>query len=192
MRRFRARSLERPVSQAEIVRGRGDSRSSRPPKTQIPGGDDSEPRQLREAAPIGSSDIPVRHTTAKRKIAVPEKTPSAATDMATARAWEAPMPEPMRAPAPAPICVAAPALGDMGEMRKVLNKAITANHVVARGKVRLWVTEFSWDSKPPDPKGVPIALETRWVSQMLYQMWSSGVSLVNWSWSCPDLIDTSA
>ena len=58
MRRFRTRSLERPVSQAEIVRGRGDSRSSRPPKTQIPGGDDSEPRQLREAAPVGSSDIP--------------------------------------------------------------------------------------------------------------------------------------
>jgi hypothetical protein len=42
------------------------------------------------------------------------------------------------------------------------------------------VTEFSWDSKPPDPKGVPIALETRWVSQMLYRMWASGVSLVVW------------
>jgi hypothetical protein len=71
-------------------------------------------------------------------------------------------------------------LGDMGEMRKVLNAAIKANHVVSGHKVRLWVTEFSWDSKPPDRKGVPIALETRWVSQMLYQMWSSGVSLVTW------------
>ena len=71
-------------------------------------------------------------------------------------------------------------LGDMGEMRAVLNKAIKTHHVVSKQKVRLWVTEFSWDSKPPDPKGVPIALETRWVSQALYQMWSSGVSLVNW------------
>ena len=71
-------------------------------------------------------------------------------------------------------------LGDMGEMRQVLNAAIKANHVVSGHKVRLWVTEFSWDSKPPDRKGVPIALETRWVSQMLYQMWSSGVSLVTW------------
>src|SRR5664280_3355669 len=71
-------------------------------------------------------------------------------------------------------------LGDMGEMRSVLNAAIKANHVVSSQKVRLWVTEFSWDSKPPDPKAVPIALETRWVSQMLYQMWGSGVSLVNW------------
>ncbi|HEY4977310.1 MAG TPA: hypothetical protein VII05_08200, partial [Gaiellaceae bacterium] len=71
-------------------------------------------------------------------------------------------------------------LGDMGDMRTVLNTAIKANHIVSKQKVRLWVTEFSWDSKPPDPKGVPISLETRWVSQTLYQMWSSGVSLVTW------------
>ncbi len=71
-------------------------------------------------------------------------------------------------------------LGDMGEMRAVLNAAIKAKHVVAKKRVRLWVTEFSWDSKPPDPKGVPIALETRWVAETLYRMWSSGVSLVSW------------
>ena len=71
-------------------------------------------------------------------------------------------------------------LGDMGDMRTVLNTAIKANHVASRGKIRFWVTEFSWDSKPPDPKGVPISLETRWVSQALYRMWNSGVSLVNW------------
>jgi len=71
-------------------------------------------------------------------------------------------------------------LGDMGEMRTVLNAAIKAKHVVSGKKVRLWVTEFSWDSKPPDRKGVPVALETRWVAQMLYQTWSSGVSLVSW------------
>ncbi|HEY4977377.1 MAG TPA: hypothetical protein VII05_08565, partial [Gaiellaceae bacterium] len=71
-------------------------------------------------------------------------------------------------------------LGDMGDMRNVLNAAIKANHIVTNGKPRLWVTEFSWDSKPPDPKAVPIALETRWVSQMLYEMWDSGVSLVTW------------
>jgi hypothetical protein len=71
-------------------------------------------------------------------------------------------------------------LGNMSEMRAVLNAALTVNHVVSRQKVRLWVTEISWDSKPPDPKAVPIALETRWVAEMLYRMWGSGVSLVNW------------
>ena len=71
-------------------------------------------------------------------------------------------------------------LGNLGDMRAVLNAAIKAKHVVSGQKARLWVTEFSWDSKPPDPKGVPIALETRWVSEMLYRAWSSGVSFVNW------------
>jgi hypothetical protein len=46
--------------------------------------------------------------------------------------------------------------------------------------MRFWVTEFSWDSDPPDPKGVPKALLARWVPQALYQMWADGVSLVTW------------
>ena len=71
-------------------------------------------------------------------------------------------------------------LGDMGEVRAVLNTAIKANHVVSNGKVRLWVTEFAWDSNPPDPKGVPAALEARWVSEAFYRMWANGVSLFVW------------
>src|SRR5207247_5482296 len=33
---------------------------------------------------------------------------------------------------------------------------------------------------PPDPMAVPIHLQSRWVSEALYQMWSAGVSLVTW------------
>ncbi|MGD0167514.1 MAG: cellulase family glycosylhydrolase [Gaiellaceae bacterium] len=76
-------------------------------------------------------------------------------------------------------------LGDMGDIRMVLNAAIEANHVVSSRNVKLWVTEFSWDSNPPDPKGVPISLEARWVSEMLYRMWANGVSLVLW-WQIRD------
>jgi hypothetical protein len=72
-------------------------------------------------------------------------------------------------------------LGDLGDMRAVLNAAIRANHVVSEQKIRFWVTEFSWDSKPPDPKGVPVQLEARWVSQALYQAWKAGVSLFTWT-----------
>ena len=42
------------------------------------------------------------------------------------------------------------------------------------------MTEFSYDSKPGDPKGLPPALHARWVSESLYRMWSDGVSLVTW------------
>lgn len=71
-------------------------------------------------------------------------------------------------------------LGNMSDMRDVLNTAVRANHVVAPHGVRLWITEFSWDSKPPDPGGVPTALEARWVSQTLYQLWKTGVSMLTW------------
>ena len=42
------------------------------------------------------------------------------------------------------------------------------------------MTEFSYDSNPPDPKGLPLALHARWTSESLYRMWKSGVSLVTW------------
>jgi hypothetical protein len=71
-------------------------------------------------------------------------------------------------------------LADLPEMRKVLLAGIRAGNVVSSGPVRFWVTEFSWDSKPPDPRGVPTALLSRWVSEALYRMWRSGVSLVTW------------
>ena len=71
-------------------------------------------------------------------------------------------------------------LGDLPEMKTLLDAAVRAHHVRSRQKVRFWVTEFSWDSDPPDPKGVPMKLHTRWVSEALYRMWAAGVSLCVW------------
>jgi hypothetical protein len=71
-------------------------------------------------------------------------------------------------------------LGDLPAMRKVLEAAIRAGHVTSRHRIQFWVTEFSWDSKPPDPLAVPTKVHARWVAEALYQMWKSGVSLVAW------------
>lgn len=71
-------------------------------------------------------------------------------------------------------------LGDLPAMKALLDAAVAAHHIVSRGPVRFWVTEFSWDSKPPDPGGVPVALEAQWVSGAMYDMWTAGVSLVTW------------
>jgi hypothetical protein len=72
------------------------------------------------------------------------------------------------------------AIGDLGEMRSLLQAATRAGHVVGRGQPDFWVTEYSYESRPPDPKGVPLPLLTRWVSESLYRMWQDGVSLVTW------------
>ena len=71
-------------------------------------------------------------------------------------------------------------LGDLPQMRRILEAAVRAGHVVSRGPVRFWVTEFSWDSSPPDPRAVPAGLHARWVAEALYRMWQARVSLVTW------------
>jgi hypothetical protein len=72
------------------------------------------------------------------------------------------------------------AIGDVGEMRSLLMAAERAGHVVSRGQPDFWVTEYSYESRPPDPKGVPLPLHTRWVAESLYRLWQDGVSLVTW------------
>ena len=71
-------------------------------------------------------------------------------------------------------------IGDLGEMRSLLLAASRAGHVKSRGQPGFWVTEFSYDSNPADPKGLPLPLHARYVSEALYRMWVDGVSLVTW------------
>jgi hypothetical protein len=71
-------------------------------------------------------------------------------------------------------------IGDLGEMNALLRAAEQAGAIQSAHRVRFWVTEFSWDTAPPDPKGLPMALHARWVAEALYRMWEDGVSLVTW------------
>jgi hypothetical protein len=72
-------------------------------------------------------------------------------------------------------------LGDLPKMRRVLNEGLRLGRIVHTKPVRFWVTEFSWDSNPPDRKAVSMALLKRWVPESLYRMWRSGVTLVTWA-----------
>jgi hypothetical protein len=71
-------------------------------------------------------------------------------------------------------------LGDLPEMRALLRAAIRAGHVRSRARVGFWVTEFSWDSRPPDPRALRAGLHARWTAEALYRMWKNGVSVVTW------------
>ena len=71
-------------------------------------------------------------------------------------------------------------LGDLPEMRRLLDAAIKARHVLSNRRVEFWVTEFGWDTDPPDRGAVPLRLQARWTSEALYRMWANGVSLVTW------------
>jgi hypothetical protein len=71
-------------------------------------------------------------------------------------------------------------LGDLPAMKSALDQAVASGRIVTDQPVQFWVTEFSWDTSPPDPGGVPIGLQTRWTAEALYRMWQNGVSLVTW------------
>jgi hypothetical protein len=72
-------------------------------------------------------------------------------------------------------------MGDLSKLQGLIAAADSAGRI--KGQYRrtpLWITEFSWDTKPPDPGGLPMKIETRWVAEALYRAWSAGVTRFFW------------
>ena len=63
---------------------------------------------------------------------------------------------------------------DLGRIVQVLRGAEKAKTVPGRHPV--WVTEFWWDSKPPNAVGAPLQTQARWIEQSLYLFWKAGAS----------------
>jgi hypothetical protein len=64
---------------------------------------------------------------------------------------------------------------DLGRVVRVLRGAERVGTVSGRHPV--WVTEFWWDSNPPNPSGAPLGVQARWIEQSLYLFWKAGASL---------------
>jgi hypothetical protein len=72
-------------------------------------------------------------------------------------------------------------LAELPNLRRLLHAADLDGQIHSSlDPVAFWVTEFSWDTDPPDPGGVPLRRHARWTAQALYEMWHSGVSAVFW------------
>ncbi|MEX2464789.1 MAG: hypothetical protein WD428_02820 [Gaiellaceae bacterium] len=71
-------------------------------------------------------------------------------------------------------------MGDLGEIRRLLRAAVRAGNVVHSRPVAFWVTEWSWETSPPDPQGLQPRRHARWTAEALYRMWANGVSFVTW------------
>ena len=56
-------------------------------------------------------------------------------------------------------------IGDLAKIHSLLAAARKAGTIQSRHPLEFWVTEFSWDTNPPDPQGVPTALHERWVAR---------------------------
>ncbi|HEX3172615.1 MAG TPA: hypothetical protein VHQ43_00150 [Solirubrobacterales bacterium] len=72
-------------------------------------------------------------------------------------------------------------VGDLAKLQALIAAADRAGRIKGRYRhTPLWVTEFSWDSQPPDPGGLPMPILTEWTSEALYEAWSAGVSNFFW------------
>jgi hypothetical protein len=69
-------------------------------------------------------------------------------------------------------------ISDLGKLTKVTDAARKAR-TIARTP-RLWVTEVSYDSSPPDPDGVPTSTLNRWIPELLWRLSDQGVDAVFW------------
>jgi hypothetical protein len=69
---------------------------------------------------------------------------------------------------------------NLGALSSLVKAAQRAGGLISLQPVQTWVTEFSWDSNPPDPLGVPLRLQQRWVAEALYRAWRGGISVFTW------------
>jgi hypothetical protein len=71
-------------------------------------------------------------------------------------------------------------LPDFAKLTRPLAVAERTGRALPRGRKPIWVTEFSWDSKPPDPGAIPVMERARWTEEAFYELWREGVSAIAW------------
>lgn len=70
---------------------------------------------------------------------------------------------------------------DLRKLTLIVRSATRRGHVLPRTSKPLWITEIGWDSRPPDPRGVPSTRFARWLTDALYLLWKQGARVVMWS-----------
>jgi hypothetical protein len=72
-------------------------------------------------------------------------------------------------------------MGDLAKLQTLLKAADKAGHIQGQFKrTQLWIGEFSWDSAPPDPRGLPMNILTQWTAEALHEAWANGVTKLFW------------
>jgi hypothetical protein len=69
---------------------------------------------------------------------------------------------------------------DIGRLTRIVRRAVAAGRALPVGRKPFWATEIWWDSRPPDPRGVPVALQARYLTRSLFELWRQGVGAVIW------------
>lgn len=66
---------------------------------------------------------------------------------------------------------------DLQKLSRPMNVAVRSGRALPRAPKQLWVTEFAWDTRPPDPRGTSLGLHAQYIQQGLYTLWRQGVDV---------------
>lgn len=69
---------------------------------------------------------------------------------------------------------------DLGRLTRIVRRAVATRRALPARRKPFWATEIWWDSRPPDPRGVPVARQARYLTQSLFELWRQGVGAVIW------------
>jgi hypothetical protein len=72
------------------------------------------------------------------------------------------------------------AIPDLWKLTRVLHTAERSGHALPREPHPVWITEVGYDSNPPNPYGVPVATEARWLDEALAELWREGAAAIFW------------
>lgn len=69
---------------------------------------------------------------------------------------------------------------DLAKLTRPVAAAVRLGTALPRKAKPLWITEISYDSKGPDPRGVPLATHARYLEQMLALLNKQGARVITW------------
>ena len=72
-------------------------------------------------------------------------------------------------------------VADIGKLTRILRAAERTGRALPRIHHPIWVTEVGYNTKPPNPTGVPVAKDARWLDQALELLWHEGVGTIFWN-----------
>jgi hypothetical protein len=67
---------------------------------------------------------------------------------------------------------------DLGRLKRVLRDGERTGGVAPPFPKPVWATELWWDTNPPDPGGVSLKKQARWIAEAIYILWRQGAKVV--------------
>ncbi|HEX3616221.1 MAG TPA: hypothetical protein VHU61_06770 [Solirubrobacteraceae bacterium] len=71
-------------------------------------------------------------------------------------------------------------LPDLGKLERIMDAAVAARTVLPQAHKPIWVTEFGYQTKAPNPYGEKLSAEALWQEEAFYEAWKEGVSVFLW------------